>query len=76
MLSFLDLFNFRPPIPKYRSFWDVQKVLSFLAAQFPLNELKLKMLTYKTNALLALTSAKRSQTLSLMNVDHILQKTS
>lgn len=40
------IFNFRPPIPKYRSFWDVQKVLSFLATQFPLNELKLEMLTY------------------------------
>lgn len=65
------IFNFRPPIPKYRSFWDVQKVLNFLATQFPLNELNLEMLTYKTTALLALTSAQRSQTLSLMNVDHM-----
>lgn len=66
-----SIFNFRPPILKYRSFWNVQKVLSFLATLFPVNELKLEMLTYKSTALLALTSPQRSQTPSLMNVDHM-----
>lgn len=49
----------------------MQKVSSFLATLFPVNELKLEMLTYKSTALLALTSPQRSQTPSLMNVDHM-----
>ena len=54
------IFNLKPPIPRYREFWDVRKVLEFFASQFPLESLLLKMFTLKTIALLALSTAQRS----------------
>ena len=65
------IFNLKPPIPRYKEFWDVKKVLEFLASQFPLESLSLKMLTLKTIALLALSTAQRSQTLSMLNINNM-----
>ena len=62
--------NLKSPIPTYKEFWDVRKVLKFLASQFPLESLSVKMLTLKTIALLALSTAKRSQTLGMLMLWH------
>ena len=62
------LFNVIPPKPRYQFTWDVSKVLTFLYTLFPLDELSLKMLTLKTVALIALSTAPRAQTLVSMNL--------
>ena len=62
------MFFTRPPQPKYMITWDVNVVLQFLELWDPPNELKLKQLTLKTVALVALVSAQRSQTLAALSV--------
>ena len=61
--------NFRPPIPKYTTTWDVDTVLNHLDTQAPLNVISLKELTLKTAMLVALTSGSRAQSIHLMNLD-------
>ena len=41
-------FKLRPPLPKYRSAFDISPVLSYIASLEPLDTLSLKLLTYKT----------------------------
>ena len=63
------LFNKIPPVPRYHSLWNVDLVLQFLRTLYPLNCLSLKMLTFKTLALVALAAAPRAQTLITMKID-------
>ena len=63
------LFNKIPPVPHYYSLWNVDVVLQFLRTLYPLNSLSLKMLTFKTLALVALAAAPRAQTLVAMKID-------
>lgn len=61
----------RPLRPKYQKTWDVSIVLNFIKTYFPLESLSLKKLTEKLLILLALITAHRAQTLTLINIDNI-----
>ena len=50
-------------MPKYNEVWDVNEVLKHLQTLQPLNELSLKLLSFKVVMLLALLSGQRCQTL-------------
>ena len=63
----------RPTKPKYATTWDVTPVLNYLEKIHPLNKFNLKDVTEKVATLLALTTAQRLQTLSLINVNNIVQ---
>ena len=43
-----------PPEPRYKFTWDVNILLAFLEAWFPLSSLDMKQLTFKTVALSSL----------------------
>lgn len=63
--------HIRPPKPKYNFTWDPDPLLGFLSSWYPLESLSLENLTFKLTTLLALTSASRMQTLSLINIKNI-----
>ena len=65
------VFNVRPPIPRYSSTWDVQKVLNYLDSQGKQTPISLKALTLKTAFLLAITRPSRSADLSQLNITRI-----
>ena len=68
------IFNLKPPTPRYCFTWDVSVVLKFLRTLYPLEKLSLKMLTFKTVALIALACAPRAQTLVSLNIDYMKVK--
>ncbi len=57
------VFHDRPPLPRYTSTWNVERVLTYLKKVGTNQELSLKQLTWKTTMLLALTRPSRSHTL-------------
>ena len=64
--------NSRPSLPRYNCTWDVKKVLEYLETLYPLDQLSLKMVSYKLITLLALCTGQRMQTLhaiQLKNMD-------
>lgn len=63
------VFHLRPPQPKYDTTWDVSVVINYLRTLFPLEQLTLKMLTFKTVMLCALASAQRGQTLAALDTE-------
>ena len=69
------VFNVRPPIPRYSSTWDVQKVLKYLDSQGKQTPISLKALTLKTAFLLAITRPSRSADLSQLNITRIRRGT-
>lgn len=64
-------YNLRPAGPRYDSTWDPQVVLSYFSNQPTNNELSLKQLSKKLITLLALITAHRMQTFSLIRVSNI-----
>lgn len=70
---FKGFYKLRPSLPKYKLTWDTSVVLDFLANLYPNHELTLEQLTKKTVTLLALTTAHRVQTLSLIKIQQILR---
>ena len=62
----------RPTLPRYGRTWDVSVVLELLKSWSPLDILSLKRLTLKLAMLLALTTAQRCQTLSVLCIRDIL----
>ena len=62
------VFHSRPPLPKYTSTWDVQKVLDHLNSMGDNEGISLKHLTLKTVMLLALTRPSRSADLSQLDL--------
>lgn len=66
------VFKCRPSIPKYNTIWDPQVVLDFLDKWFPHTNLSLCQLTKKLTTLLALCTAHRVQTLSLIKTNSIV----
>ena len=70
------VYNLQPTRPKYVETWDVSKVLSYLKTLSPVEDLSLKMLSYKLVMLIALTQASRSQSIALLTVDNIKKKIS
>ena len=55
--------------PRYKFTWDVNILLALLGIWFPLSNLDMKQPTLKTVALVALTSAQRSQTLAALDLE-------
>ncbi|KAJ8911445.1 hypothetical protein NQ315_008331 [Exocentrus adspersus] len=68
---FKGVFRKRPLRPKYKKTWDVSIVLNFIKTYFPLESLSLKKVTEKLLMLLAIITAHRAQTLTLINIDNI-----
>lgn len=67
---FKGIFHLKPSRPKYKNTWDPLIVLNYLRTQ--INEsLSLEQLSYKLAMLLALVSAQRVQTLSLIELEEI-----
>ncbi|CAG7820539.1 unnamed protein product [Allacma fusca] len=64
----------RPPTPRYDSTWDPEVVLTYLRTLEPLEELSLQLLSFKTIGLIALATAHRVQTFSLISTDEIFMK--
>lgn len=62
-----SVFRHKPPRPKYVMTWDVSVVLRYLQSLVPLSKLSLKLLTFKTLALIALATAPRAQTLCALD---------
>ncbi|XP_044597491.1 uncharacterized protein LOC123274057 [Cotesia glomerata] len=70
---FKGIFKLRPIKPKYDSTWDTEPVITKAADLYPLEKLTLQQLTNKLIILLALGTAHRVQTLSLISIDNIAQ---
>ncbi|XP_028159713.1 uncharacterized protein LOC114352323 isoform X2 [Ostrinia furnacalis] len=65
------VFRLKPSFPKYSSTWDPQIVLNHLSNWYPNRELSREKLTKKLVMLLALCTAQRVQTLSLIKLENI-----
>nr|XP_049696458.1 uncharacterized protein LOC126054527 [Helicoverpa armigera] len=68
---FKGVYRLKPPLSKYNATWDPKLVLDYLSNYFPNDSLTLKNLSLKTITLLALASAQRMQTLSLIKFKNI-----
>lgn len=68
------IFELRTPVPRYKKIWDVSIVLDYLRLLGETNNLPLKLLTYKIVTLMALISAQRCQTLSLLSLNLMEKK--
>ena len=62
-------FRLRPPLPKYRSAFDISPVLNYIASLEPLDSLTLKLLTYKTLFLVANCTLSRVSSVSRLRVE-------
>ena len=62
------VFNLHPSQPNYLETWDVNIVLHYLKILSPVEDLSLKLLTYKLVMLVALTQASRTQSISLLSL--------
>lgn len=72
VLRFLKgVFKGRPMFPKYHTTWNPNLVLDFLSNWYPNESLPLDKLSKKLVALLALSTAQRVQTLSLIRLSNI-----
>lgn len=65
------IYKQKPCIPKYVGTWDPQTVLNYIANWYPNRELSLDKITKKLCVLLAICTAHRVQTLSLIRVSNI-----
>lgn len=69
---FKGIFRLRPSKPKYDKIWNIDPVLDSFSNFYPLETLNIKQLTEKLIILLALATAHRVQTLSLININNIV----
>ena len=65
-------FRLKPVFPKYNYTWNVDTVLDYLQNLGDSETLCFKNLTFKMVTLLALATAQRAQTLSLIKLDNII----
>lgn len=68
---FKGVYRVKPPAPKYQTTWNPKLVLNYLTNYYPNDSITLKDLSLKTVTLLALASAQRMQTLSLIKIKDI-----
>lgn len=68
---FKGIFRSRPPKARYDKIWDVKPVLESIAKLYPLDSLNFVDLTNRLVLLLALGTAQRVQTLSLIKLNNI-----
>lgn len=64
-------FKERPTKPRYTSTWDISPVLNYLEKLGPIQNLKKKEAAEKVATILALATAQRLQTLSLINIENV-----
>lgn len=65
------VFKIRPCFPKYQCTWDPNVVLDFICKWYPNENLPLSTITKKLVVLLALSTAQRVQTLSIIRLSNI-----
>ena len=63
------VFRLRPPLPKYRSTFDIAPVLDYVASLWPLESLNLKMLTLKSFFLIANSTISRVSSVSRLGME-------
>lgn len=66
------VFECQAPKPKYIKTWDVNIVLNFLREIFPYDQFGLYELTHKLACLVALVTAQRAQTLSVLSTKDLV----
>lgn len=64
-------YKIKPPCPKYNITWDPNHVLKYLSKFYPYENISLHDLALKSITLLAIASAQRMQTLSLIKIINI-----
>lgn len=69
---FKGIFRLKPVTPKYDVTWDPEIVLSHISQWYPNSQLTLETITLKVVTLLALVTAHRVQTISLINIQNIV----
>ncbi|XP_045446325.1 uncharacterized protein LOC123654470 [Melitaea cinxia] len=67
------IFKQKPCRPKYITTWNPQVVLDYISQWVPNKTLSLERLTKKVTVLLALCTAHRVQTLSLIKIENIIK---
>ncbi|WAR20010.1 LOW QUALITY PROTEIN: hypothetical protein MAR_001848 [Mya arenaria] len=67
-----SVFISKPPKPRYIAMWDVSIVLRFLESLGKNSDLSLKILTFKTVALVSLAIAPRAQTLISLCLNNMI----
>jgi hypothetical protein len=65
------VYKLKPVTPKYSHTWDPQVVLNHITTWYPNREISLEKLTKKLAILLAICTAHRVQTLSLIKLNNI-----
>lgn len=68
---FKGVFKKNPTFPKYQATWNPNLVLDYIANWYPNEDLPIEKLTKKLVALLALSTAQRVQTLSLIRLCNV-----
>lgn len=68
---FKGVYKLRPSVPKYIGTWDPQIVLNHIAQWKPHSDISIEKLSKKVTILLALCTAHRAQTLSLIKINNI-----
>lgn len=69
---FRGAYKMRPTKPKYNTIWSTDRLLEWAEKLEPLVSLSLKDTTFKLISLLALATAQRVQTLSLIKISNIV----
>ena len=65
------VYELKPSFPRYKSIWDVSKVLNYLRTKPHVSEISLKELTLRLNFLLCILSGQRCQTIQLLRIDQM-----
>nr|CAI5852268.1 unnamed protein product [Callosobruchus analis] len=65
------MYKLHPPMPRYDSTWDPDIVLNYLKTFYPNETISLEKLAKKTVTLLALITAHKVHTLSLIDINNI-----
>lgn len=65
------VFKLKPTFPKYTNVWDPQTVINLIANWYPNRELSRENITKKLVSLLAICTAQRVQTLSLIKLENV-----
>ena len=66
------VFNRKPCLPRLSSTWAVSDVLKYLKTLSPVEDLSLKLLSYKLVVLLALTTGQRIQTIHSVDLRNVV----
>ena len=62
-----------PPMPGYKTTWDIQVVLTYLSSFPMVSDLPVKPLTFKTIMLVALVTVQRGQSLHMLDIQFMTE---